>query len=195
MPRDDLFRKNEDLRDGLAKELRAIEKERSEALARLRTYPESLERDKALLEQLGKQWDIVKTFSDDLEETAHTFGIERLTEGARMAYDWFKHLTTASTGLLLLITALLKAFFPDPRWPLLVAVSLIAFLLSALASVLAMAGRADEATVTPLRGEERGTLWGSFVQDSVQDGLLYFVVGAFAVGVLTFTIFAIGNTL
>lgn len=149
MPEDDPFEENSARRDALTGELRAIEAERAEVIARLRGYPASLERDKALLEQLGKQWDMVKAFSDDLEETADKFGLDRLTEGARMAYDWFKHLTTVSTGLLLLITALLRAFFPDPRWPLLVAVSLVAFLLAALASVLAMAGRADEATVTP----------------------------------------------
>jgi capsular polysaccharide biosynthesis protein len=101
---DDAFEENEALRDELAEVLAEIWSERVDLLDRIRSYPESLERDKALVEQLGKQWDMVKAEADDLSRRDEKYGLEKAVEGVRIAYDWFKHLTTVSTGSVLLIT-------------------------------------------------------------------------------------------
>jgi hypothetical protein len=190
---DDAFEENEALRDELAEVLAEIWSERVDLLDRIRSYPESLERDKALVEQLGKQWDMVKAEADDLSRRDEKYGLEKAVEGVRIAYDWFKHLTTVSTGSVLLITALTKALFPDPHVAWLLVVSLIGFLLSALASVLAMAGRAETATATPavpVRG-----LWKAFLSGPVQQGLLYFVLVCFVTGIVAFTVFAAYNAI
>jgi ribosome-binding ATPase YchF (GTP1/OBG family) len=62
----DPFKEIEALRDEIAEVSAEIWSERVDLLDRIHSYPESLERDKALVEQLGKQWDIVKAEADDL---------------------------------------------------------------------------------------------------------------------------------
>jgi hypothetical protein len=115
-------------------------------------------------------------------------------------YDWYKHLTTVSTGSVLLITAVTKALFPHPRVAWLLVVALAGFLLSALVSVLAMAGSADAATATPApdesgRGRWQKWLWRKFRSQGVQDWLLYSVVLTFGAGMISFTVFAACNAI
>lgn len=196
----DAFKENEAVRDGIDKVLSEIVSERFDLLDRLRSSPESFERDKALVEELGKQWDIVKAGYDDISRKNEKYGLETAIEGAKMAYDWYKHLTTVSTGSVLLITAVTKALFPDPSVAVLLVVALAGFLLCALVSVLAMAGSADVATATPAvdesgRGPLQRWLWEKFRSQGVQEGLLYFAVVSFVLGMLSFTVFAAFNVI
>ncbi len=59
-------------------------------------------------------------------------------EGQKLAYDSFKHLTTLSTGSLLLLATFLKDLFDKPEWKFLVGVSFIFFIVSIVCSVLTM---------------------------------------------------------
>ena len=173
--------------------------EREQLLDRMRSYPESFERDKVLVEQLGKQWDMSKSLRDEITHRREKWGLERAIEGARMSYDWFKHLTTVSTGSVLLITAVTKALFPQPSVPWLLVLALSAFLVSALACVFLMAGSAAAATATPALDEPRRGLWklwtAALQSDRVQHGLLYFGLLSFVTGMLTFTAFAACNVI
>jgi hypothetical protein len=49
--------------------------EREQLLDRIRSYPESFDRDKVLVEQLGKQWDMGKAMSDDLAHRNEKWGL------------------------------------------------------------------------------------------------------------------------
>jgi hypothetical protein len=62
----------------------------------------------------------------------------RRREHAKMMFDYFKHLTTLSTGSVLLLVTLLEKVFLNPRWKLLIAFSYGGFVISILSSVIAM---------------------------------------------------------
>lgn len=124
-------------------------------LDRIRSYLESFERDKVLVEQPGKRWDMSKSLPDDISYRREKWGLERAIEGARMSYDWFKHLPVVSTGSVLLITAVTKALFPKPSVAWLLVLALSAFMVSALASVFLMVGTVAAATTTPCGGRAK----------------------------------------
>ena len=172
--------------------------EREQLLDRIRSYPESFERDKVLVEQPGKRWDMSKSLPDDISYRREKWGLERAIEGARMSYDWFKHLPVVSTGSVLLITAVTKALFPKPSVAWLLVLALSAFMVSALASVFLMAGSAAAATATLAVDEPRRglwKLWTALQSERIQLGLLYFGLLSFVTGMLTFTAFAAWNVI
>jgi hypothetical protein len=51
--------------------------------------------------------------------------------------EYVKHLTTLSTGSIVLEVAFLERFFPQPKWRALIVVSLVALATSVVASVIA----------------------------------------------------------
>ena len=65
-------------------------------------------------------------------------GDKAYQEGQKLVYDALKHLTTLSTGSILLLVTFLERLFRQPLWPGLVAVSLAGFVTCVVASVLAM---------------------------------------------------------
>ena len=68
------------------------------------------------------------------EEQKHKDFIESL----KIAYDLFKHLTTLSTGSLLLLATLLEKFFKAPHWSALIGVTFAAFAVSLAGSLALM---------------------------------------------------------
>ena len=48
-------------------------------------------------------------------------------EEVKLLHDYLKHLTTLSTGSILLVTAFLEKLFPHPEWKFLVIVALLGF--------------------------------------------------------------------
>jgi hypothetical protein len=59
-------------------------------------------------------------------------------ENHRLIFDLVKHLTTLSSGASLLVIAIVEKLFPDPEWSWIVALSLVAFLVCLVASVVMM---------------------------------------------------------
>jgi hypothetical protein len=53
-----------------------------------------------------------------------------------LLHDYLKHLTTLSTGSILLIVAFLEKLFPDPVWKFLVAIALLGFTIVIILSLL-----------------------------------------------------------
>jgi amino acid transporter len=51
--------------------------------------------------------------------------------------DYYKHLTTLSTGSIVLVTTFLDKLFHKPLWKALVVISIMGFMISVLASVVA----------------------------------------------------------
>jgi len=103
--------------------------------------------------------------------------------------DYFKHLTTLSTGAVVLIATFLEKFAPHPHWRPAVIVSLLGFLAAILGSVAVMTGVTGLAVNAPNRGPEAG---GSWVRRATAVGMLAAWLG-FVVGITALTIFALKN--
>jgi hypothetical protein len=100
--------------------------------------------------------------------------------------DYLKHVTTLSTGSIVLITTFLEKLFAKPEWKIIVVVSIVGFMVSVLSSMIAY-------TIlilyeNPLNSEETPT-WaaqlGTFGMFSTWIGFL--------IGILTLAIFALRN--
>lgn len=98
--------------------------------------------------------------------------------------DYFKHLTTLSTGAVVLIATFLEKFAPHPHWRPAVFVSLIGFLVAVLGSLAAMTSFAMEANETGKESVWKGALGGV--------GIVAAWSG-FVVGVSALTLFALNN--
>lgn len=61
-------------------------------------------------------------------------------EGIKLLYDTFKHLTTLSTGSIVILATFLKDVFPNPEWQILSSVVFVLFLVSTISAVLVMLG-------------------------------------------------------
>lgn len=106
-------------------------------------------------------------------------------EHLKAASDHFKHITTLSSGFILVMATLLEKLFEQPAWRLLVPVAFVAFALAILLSVAAQAffidfirrasGYTTDATA-PLAATLTLTTWGAFL-----------------VGVLALVVFAVKN--
>ena len=59
-------------------------------------------------------------------------------EGSKLYYDVMKHLTTLSTGSILLLVTFLEKLFVNPKWRLLIAVTLVFFILSIITGFMSM---------------------------------------------------------
>ncbi len=74
-----------------------------------------------------------------LEKLKELFeSLEKMKEVQRIVYDYFKHLTTLSTGLILIIVAFLEKVFSDPIGITYVVISVICFALCLIGSLLAL---------------------------------------------------------
>jgi len=59
-------------------------------------------------------------------------------ESAKLFYDFFKHITTLSTGTLIVLTALLDKLFESPVWMSLVVIVFVFLLISITTSLISM---------------------------------------------------------
>ncbi len=77
---------------------------------------------------------------DDIvdEPIQYTVKQKAREEGRKLQYDFFKHLTTLSTGSILLSVTFLEKLFTQPHWKILIAFSFGLFGLSILSSIITM---------------------------------------------------------
>lgn len=61
-----------------------------------------------------------------------------MIEGVKAVYDFFKHMTTLSTGSLLLLATLLEKFFKAPSWTALIGLTFVGFIVSLVSSLVMM---------------------------------------------------------
>ena len=110
--------------------------------------------------------------------------MERYKEGQKLTFDSLKHLTTLSTGSILLLTALIKDHFKNPEWSCLIAVTLICFIVSIVSSVISMKCIAYT-FFEPKDTSEKFVRVGS---------VFYFLsVTGFLVGIISLVIFTLKN--
>lgn len=114
---------------------------------------------------------------------------EALIEHNRVVAEYLRHLTTLSTGSIILLSAFLEKLFPHPSWKGLVAVSLISFMLSIVASIVGytviIASSSSLVSKSQVSEKERNV--GAF-------GIIITWLG-FLIGIISFTIFAVKNLL
>lgn len=110
---------------------------------------------------------------------------EDFVEGQKLAYDAFKHLTTISTGVIILLATLLKEFFTNPVWKGLIVWIFICFITTVFCSVIMM-------FIFCITIVDRGEIKGK-----VAPIVAYFGFGlsaiSFIAGIIIFTIFAVKN--
>lgn len=105
-------------------------------------------------------------------------------EGQKLLYDSVKHLTTLSTGSILILIALLEKVFIAPKWPYLIAVSFLCLTLSMLGSVITMIILSN--SIFYFREDlELGSKEGALV--------FYLSLGAFIIGIVSIVFFAWKN--
>jgi hypothetical protein len=105
-------------------------------------------------------------------------------EGRKLVYDAIKHLTTLSTGSILLLVAFLEKFFKEPEWKGLVAASLICFILSTIGSFIAM-------LVLSSAVKKYGNV--DELEVNVGAGAMLFSIISFIIGIICFVVFALKN--
>jgi hypothetical protein len=72
------------------------------------------------------------------ERTDYTVNRRQFEESLKLYYDVYKHLTTLSTGAIVILVALLEKVFVNPKWRALVVAAFCFFLLTILGSLQTM---------------------------------------------------------
>ena len=116
-----------------------------------------------------------------VEDKYFQAGIER----TKAMIDHAKHLTTLSTGSIVLVAAFVEKAFPAPIWKPVATLSLLAFLLSILAAVV------FQAMIIPMIGKTEA----SDRAGNIGAGSLMALWVAFFLGVLFLALFATRNLL
>jgi hypothetical protein len=117
-------------------------------------------------------------FSTEAQEKAYL-------EAQKLIFDTFKHLTTISTGAVLLLLAFLERLFKNPEWQALVAVAFTGFILTTIASIILMVMIA-----TDIRSY--GTEFSN-KQEAVMMISLVLTILSFSVGIASLVVFALKN--
>lgn len=102
----------------------------------------------------------------------------------KMAFDYLKHISTLCTGSILLIAGLLEKLFSNPEWKICVAISLVAFLLAVVSSIVAQAS-----VIEMIDKEETIGEWAWPTAGLGIFGMYLF----FLIGLASFLLFALKN--
>lgn len=105
-------------------------------------------------------------------------------EGEKLYFESMKHLTTLSTGSILLLVTMMEKLFHSPRWRALIVSSLISFGVSILCSVSSMLQSANSVK------------WhGDFpkIEASMKDLMYYLALVTFLLGIIGLILFAMKN--
>lgn len=101
-------------------------------------------------------------------------------EATKLLYDVLKHLTTLSTGSIVVMATFLEKFFKSPAWTFLVPATFIAFVVSIVACVAAMAALAFSAeTDNPPPELDAIFNWGLLL------GTVFFLAGVVALAIFS----------
>jgi hypothetical protein len=110
------------------------------------------------------------------------------TKKLDLTYDCFKHITTISTGSLLLIVAFMEKIFSNPEWKFMAAVSILAFTISVVSNLVVMF-----IMVTNVK-YFLGTTKSNETTVVVAFGVAFLSMGGFFIlGIVSFIIFAFKN--
>src|SRR5687768_10984846 len=117
-----------------------------------------------------------KSTSYSIQQTAHE-------ESWKLQYDIYKHLTTLSTGSILLLITFLEKLFAKPVWKGLVLIALCCLFASILTSFIVMNLMASQ--VREMEVDQR------FVKRNLT--VIIIALGTFLLGIISLIIFAVKN--
>jgi hypothetical protein len=75
--------------------------------------------------------------------TEYTVTEKSFEEGQKLTYDVFKHLTTLSSGSIVLLATFLKDVFKTPQWKFLITIVFSSLIVCLISSVISMIMLAD----------------------------------------------------
>lgn len=104
----------------------------------------------------------------------------------KIEFDYLKHLTTVSTGAILLIVAFLEKIFLQPTYKPAVSVSLVCFLVTIILCAIAQASIIEKAS------EKKDLSWRNKVQN-LTVSLFLLALCSFVVGMVSLVIFGLKN--
>lgn len=108
-----------------------------------------------------------------------------MVEFLKAVSDHFKHITTLSSGFILVMATFLERFFQKPQWKSLVIVSFGAFAFSIMFSVIAQAFFVDYIRKPKSYTEDKGA--------GITTGVTLVAWGSFLIGTLSLIVFAVRN--
>lgn len=117
------------------------------------------------------------------QPTSYTVNQKANEESWKLKYDIYKHLTTLSTGSILLLVTFLEKIFVRPAWKGLVIAALCLLFISILASFIVMNILASVIRDMKLDNKE----------ERFYTKIIGFALIAFLLGILSLIIFAVGN--
>ena len=104
----------------------------------------------------------------------------------KLEFEYLKHLTTISTGSILLLVAFLDKIFTQPKCKSAIAVSLISFLLSIILCAI------SQATIIEKASEKDNLSWRNKIQN-LTVGLFLFALLSYVIGVISLVVFGLKN--
>ena len=127
-----------------------------------------------------------KRSNNEGKKLADVTAIEKAREdGWKLLFDMYKHITTLSTGSILILVALLEKLFTNPQWKGLAIIAFGLFVLSIISAVYAMASSAHFVkNFSDIKNDPRSKVW------NVSDELCAL---GFIAGIVCVVIFAIKN--
>ena len=115
-------------------------------------------------------------------------------DAAKLDHDTYKHMTTLSTGSLVLLVTFIDKLFDKPEWGFLVIIALTCFLISILFSVAAMFSVSYLLHVQILK-DNNVEIPPSMTPGKMQIFIVWCSCGGFILGVFSLAIFAGKNFL
>ena len=109
---------------------------------------------------------------------------EGFREGGKLLFDLMKHLTTLSTGSIVLLVVFVEKLFPNPSFKWLIVVVLSSLILSTINSLLAMFVIVGNVKI---RGSRNG------FKQNIGVGAFWAAAGFFLLGLIVLVVFAILN--
>ena len=104
----------------------------------------------------------------------------------KLEFEYLKHLTTISTGSILLLVAFLDKIFTRPECKSAIAISLISFLLSIILCAI------SQATIIEKASEKDNLTWRNKIQN-LTVGLFLFALFSYVIGVISLVVFGLKN--
>ena len=74
----------------------------------------------------------------ETQPTQYTVAQKAREEGWKLSYDLHKHITTLSTGSILILVTFIERLFSNPSWKILVVIALSLFVVSIVLALLTM---------------------------------------------------------
>jgi len=112
------------------------------------------------------------------DEVAYTDDEKKIAEEAKVVHDYYKHLTTLSSGSILIVVTFLEKLTSSPEWQFLVGLSIIAFMVTIVSCVFV-----SVYTIETMHYKDEGSWFAVFTGLAVIAAWVGFLVGMISLGI------------